>query len=218
MSRSTESRHKEVTTSSALSRLTDLLLRPEEIDAILTNPKYVFAIGQSRISAMEGIEVMETSKYIEFYGREKNDNNDTHGKYFSNCVPAPIIIDGVEYASSEHYFQISKFATTANDEVFFDNSNIREMHAMTPVEVAKHGRTYRGAPIRKDWDAIRVEVMFRALIEKFKIKEFRNALRASGDLILIERAPTDAYWAINDKGIGKNMLGVLLMIVRSRLE
>ena len=43
-------------------------------------------------------------------------------------------------------------------------------------------------------------------------------LVATGDARLVEESNMDAFWGIGKKGIGQNMLGVLLMEVRSSLQ
>jgi hypothetical protein len=40
----------------------------------------------------------------------------------------------------------------------------------------------------------------------------------TGDAALIETSSIDAFWGIGKKGIGKNMLGKLLMEVRDELR
>ena len=203
-----------------------------KISAILEDEQYIKMTDRSRQRAIDGVTKKETIECLEFYGKKKDDNNDTHGKYFSNCVPAAIKIDGIDYASSEHYFQISKFMVdddtvtawckdkkvSLEEQLAMNQKNIHLMYQMSPVEVAKHGRSYRSAPIRPDWNSARVGVMFEALKEKFKIAEFREALIDTGNKVLIERAPDDAYWAINNKGVGENILGVLLMVLREEMK
>ena len=197
------------------------------IDAIKNDPEYKRATEISRMHAAAHTRVMETNDFIEFYG-SNHGNNDLYGIYFSNCVKAPIVIDGVTYASSEHYFQITKFTvdeeTTRKFAIGLDigldeqlrrnRDNIAAMHVLSPEDVARHGRSCRMCPIRPDWDTARVHVMYRALVEKFKDGEFQKVLADSYNKVLIERAPRDDYWAINHEGRGENMLGILLMYIR----
>ena len=84
--------------------------------------------------------------------------------------------------------------------------------------MANWGRTTRDYKIRKDWNDVRVDVMYQALLAKFtQNPEFKQALKSTGDSVLIERAHTDKYWAIDDDGVGENMLGKLLMLVRDKI-
>jgi len=197
------------------------------IDAIKNDPEYKRVIEVSCKRAREHERVMETNRFIEFYG-SNHGNNDLYGMYFSNCVKAPIVVDGEPFASSEHYFQINKFMAdiettrkfamglniSLDEQLRRNRDNIAAMHVMSPEEVARHGRSCRMCPIRADWDTVRVNVMYRALAEKFKDGEFHKVLADSYDKVLIERAPRDDYWAINNEGRGENMLGILLMYIR----
>jgi ribA/ribD-fused uncharacterized protein len=66
---------------------------------------------------------------------------------------------------------------------------------------------------------IRNEVMWRALAAKYTQNEdYKSELLETGNKVLIERAPTDAYWAINSSGSGENMLGLMLMAIRNLLR
>jgi predicted NAD-dependent protein-ADP-ribosyltransferase YbiA (DUF1768 family) len=92
---------------------------------------------------------------IEFYGNERNGNNDMYGKKFSNCFYAKINVDGEINISTEHYFQRYKFLIEKNDpsivkwcrerkvdidEQIARNNLIREqMATLSPVNVAKFG-------------------------------------------------------------------------------
>jgi ribA/ribD-fused uncharacterized protein len=60
--------------------------------------------------------------------------------------------------------------------------------------------------------------MRAVLLAKFcQNAELANRLRTTGEAHLIEESTTDAFWGVGRKGIGKNMLGVLLMETRSTL-
>lgn len=174
-------------------------------------------------------------KLIEFYGSERGYNNDKYGKWLSNCVYAPIDVNGEKNKSSEHYYQRQKFVVSKDDPDFIkwcnerrispekqieNNNNVRShMATLSPVDVARYGQTVRSTPMRSDWNNIRDIKMWEALIAKFtQNKDFADALKSTGTRVLIERAPTDAYWAVNSSGNGLNTLGVMLMVIRELLE
>lgn len=72
--------------------------------------------------------------------------------------------------------------------------------------------------VRPDWNAVKVDRMRRVLRIKFdrcEQYELWRQLQATGDAELIEESKTDAFWGIGKKGNGKNMLGKLLMELRS---
>ncbi|MGE3156453.1 MAG: NADAR domain-containing protein, partial [Xanthobacteraceae bacterium] len=55
-------------------------------------------------------------------------------------------------------------------------------------------RKYRGR-MRPDWDAIKDEVMYRAVRRKFELHPpLRELLLATGDEPIVESAPSDFYW------------------------
>lgn len=215
---------------------------PNELEAITTSPAYLEQIEICRRSARESKargdktpSKIITDNMIEFYGSERGGNNDQYGKWFSNCVFARIDVDGEKNNSSEHYYQRRKFLVDENDPAvrkwcrersvtvdsqIRNNQLIRDrMATLSPVAVAKFGQSMREAPIRGDWEQIKYAVMWKALVAKFtQNPEFAEKLKSTGEKILIERAPTDAVWAVNSSGVGNNMLGAMLMLLRSFLE
>lgn len=213
----------------------------DELIAIRENPNYIQYIEVSKREAKNAKLRKETrpkivnANMIEFYGSERGGNGDTHGKWFSNCTYSKFTIANSTYISSEHYFQRAKFIINENDpEVLLwcrehrkpvqdqikCNELVREqMATMTPVKVAQFGQTMRSAPIRGDWDIVRNQVMWDGLVAKFtQNAEYKKALVDTADAVLIERAPTDKYWAINNTGQGDNTLGVMLMALRNLLD
>lgn len=154
-------------------------------------------------SLLETKESNQTGKrVIKFHG---------HSKQFSNFYPAPIEIDGLSWPTTEHYFQAQKF--TAHKAYM---EEIRQ--AQHPSTAKKLGST-RKIRLRSDWERVKDDVMYKALVAKFtqhpKLGQF---LKETGDAILIEHTISDKYWADGGDGSGKNMLGLLLMKVRSELE
>ncbi len=135
--------------------------------------------------------------------------NEEYGD-FSNFAPYPITIDGLRWPSSEHYFQAQKMVEPK------DRDSIRR--AKTPAEAAKRGRD-RSKRIRRDWESAKVDVMRRALDAKFRQHpSLSTMLLATGDAKLVEHTENDDYWGDGGDGRGKNMLGRLLMELRSLLR
>ena len=134
---------------------------------------------------------------------------DDHGG-FSNFSAHPIWLDGARWPTSEHYFQAQKFVGTPHVE------EIRQ--ARTPGMAARMGRS-RKRPLRRDWERVKEQVMYRALEAKFTQHEaLREALLATGTARLIEHTDRDAYWGDGGDGSGKNRLGALLMKLRDALR
>lgn len=107
----------------------------------------------------------------------------------------------------EHMYQAMK--TLDQDE------RMEILFAKTPGIAKKLGRI---CTVRPDWDEIKVGVMRKALQIKFENPTLREKLLDTGDAILIEGNNWgDTYWGMCN-GVGKNMLGVLLMEVRQEIR
>jgi len=128
---------------------------------------------------------------------------------FSNFHPAEIELDGKVWPTSEHYFQAMKFRG-------IDENYVEEIRL-----VDSPSKCYALAwskPARADWDSVRDGFMKRALLSKFsQHSEFEKELLKTGDKNIIQRCSRDKYWGDGYPGKGENMLGKLLMEVRSEL-
>lgn len=129
---------------------------------------------------------------------------------FSNFSAHGFVLDGKYWSTSEHYFQAQKFVGTASED------EVRR--APTPREAANRGRDRR-RPLRPDWEAVKDEVMRRAVLRKFDAHaDIRATLLGTADEPIVENAPGDFYWGCGADGSGKNMLGIILMDVRETLR
>lgn len=141
---------------------------------------------------------------IRFYG-----TRDEYGA-FSNFARYPIFLDGQRWRTSEHYFQGQKFLDAANREAV--------RMAKTPGEAAQLGRD-RKRPLRRDWEAVKDDIMRKAVRAKFtQHDDLRDLLLSTGDAELIEHTARDSYWGDGGDGSGRNMLGRILMEVREELR
>lgn len=140
---------------------------------------------------------------IYFYtARDKNG-------YLSNFSLHGFKLEGEYWPTVEHYFQARKFPGSEQEK--------RIRNARTPGEAKRLGQT-RAVPIRKDWESVKDDVMRAAVLKKFEThKDIRKALLLTGDEELIEKAPRDYYWGCGADGSGKNMLGKILMEIRTAL-
>ena len=144
------------------------------------------------------------STTIRFYRTD-----DPYGE-FSNLSPHPIVVDGVVWPTSEHFFQAQKFAGTEHEEAI--------RHASTPDKAAKMGRD-RKRPLRADWEEMRNDVMQLATYCKFtQHPELRQLLLDTEDACLVEHTTNDHYWGDGGDGSGQNMLGRILMEIRDLLK
>lgn len=128
---------------------------------------------------------------------------------FSNFSPHPVFLDGTTWRTTEHYFQAQKFLDWAY--------RAQILHATSPMIAARMGRN-RSWPLRPDWEAVKDDVMRKALWAKtMQHAAVRETLLATGDALLVEHTSNDRYWADGGDGSGKNMLGILWMEVRAAL-
>ncbi|MHA3916625.1 NADAR family protein [Halovulum sp. GXIMD14793] len=129
---------------------------------------------------------------------------------FSNFSAHPIELDGKIWPTSEHYFQAMKF------EGHPDMEEIRLTGS--PMKAAKMGRD-RSRPMRADWDKVKDDVMRKVLKAKFEQNlDAKEILLGTGQAQIIEHTKNDSYWADGGDGGGANMLGVLLMELRSSMQ
>lgn len=129
----------------------------------------------------------------------------------SNLYRCTIRFEGIDYPTAEHAYQAGKAAKPA----------VRDwiLAAPTPslCAMAAHG-LYKW-DVRPDWAKIKFKRMYEVLLAKFRQHDdLRKILIGTGTARLVEVGTTDT--AVNRtwgevNGRGRNMLGVLLMQVRS---
>ena len=147
---------------------------------------------------------MSENKVINFYSTK-----DAYG-CFSNFAAYPFELKGKIWKTSEHYFQAQKFAGAPGEE------EIRLIDS--PMTAARAGRS-RQRPLRKDWEAVKDDIMREALRAKFtQHEDLRKILLQTGDARLVEHTTNDRYWGDGGDGSGLNMLGTLLMELREKLR
>lgn len=128
-------------------------------------------------------------------------------RWLSNFHESPVTLDGVTYPTVEHAYQAAKTSSPEAREI------IRS--APKPGMARKLGQD---VPLEGDWDTRRVTVMRELLVQKFSVEPLRTRLLDTGDAELIEgNWWGDKFWGVCD-GVGKNMLGTLLMEIRNELR
>ncbi|MEZ4222554.1 MAG: NADAR family protein [Polyangiaceae bacterium] len=129
---------------------------------------------------------------------------------FSNFAAFPIKLGGKRWPTSEHYFQAQKFAAPQ------DREQVRA--ARTPSLAAREGRD-RKKRLRRDWESAKVSVMREAVEAKFRQHpQLGELLLSTGDAELVEHTESDSFWGDGGDGSGRNMLGRILMDVRTALR
>ena len=127
--------------------------------------------------------------------------------WLSNFFPAIVTYDGMTYPTVEHAFQAAKT---------LDMEKRKEIvAAVTPGRAKRLGRQVK---LRPDWEEIKINIMAELLHKKFKHKELREKLLATGDAYLEEgNTWNDNFWG-NCNGHGANWLGILLMKEREKIR
>lgn len=132
--------------------------------------------------------------------------------FLSNFYPSVVKYDGVVYPTVEHAFQAAK------------TRDPQERHAIAltryPGQAKKMGRT---VTMRKGWDQHKADVMLELLRQKFQAPDLRERLLATGTQKLVEgNSWHDNEWGscgcVRCKDRGKNLLGRLLMQVRTEIQ
>jgi ribA/ribD-fused uncharacterized protein len=133
---------------------------------------------------------------------------------FSNLYRREIEFEGVRYPTAEHAYQAGKPRK--------DSVRAWLLSAPSPALLAMAAHGLYWWDIRADWSKIKFLRMKNVLRAKFSQHEdLRLLLLGTGDLRLVEAATVDnqvnRLWG-EVNGRGRNMLGTLLMEVRSELR
>lgn len=137
----------------------------------------------------------------------------------SNMASTPINIEGIEFKSAEHIFQMMKFNEAEYVEKIWKgvtaNNKISQNIKMT-------AKSYEPEHRRADWGSMIVDALKFAMQKKYEQCEpFRIELERSKGLYIIEKQanpkkPADTWSAklVGDEWIGSNLTGRLLMELR----
>jgi hypothetical protein len=109
-------------------------------------------------------------------------------------------------------------AAYQSQKTLSDIQRQRIQKAIFPGEAKRIGRRLK---LRADWEEVKDDVMYRVVKKKFESHpDIADKLMATGDAELMEgNYWGDRYWGVDSKtGKGKNMLGQILMRVRSELR
>jgi ribA/ribD-fused uncharacterized protein len=126
--------------------------------------------------------------------------------YLSNFYESPFYLAGSRYATGEHAFQCMKTNLAYKAKI---------QMTQTPAEAKKLGRY---APLRSDWESVKIDVMKVVVFEKFnQNSDLLGKLLGTGDAMLWEvNNWGDQFWGVDPTGCGRNNLGVILMDVRKQ--
>lgn len=147
----------------------------------------------------------------------------------SPMYPSPIIINGVKYATSEHYYQSTKYEgeysklirqqETSYKAILLAEKRITKGYwrkdEKKRLRLNSLIKNFNDIPMRKDWEQIKVSVMSTALRAKFfQHPKLNKLLLSTGDEYIVAHRSMDNYWGNGKDGLGENNLGKLLMQIR----
>ncbi|MFG2904866.1 NADAR family protein [Kitasatospora sp. NPDC048286] len=162
-------------------------------------------------------------KWVMFWGHTERKGGGTRQECLSQWWPGEFTVDGVGYASAEHWMMAGKARMFGDEEIAQ-----RVLEARTPGEAKKLGRLVRDFD-NETWTAGRFELVVAGNVAKFGQDEaLRDYLLGTGDRVLVEASPLDRIWGIGlasddiraqqpAEWRGLNLLGFALMEARTRL-
>ncbi|MEV4441443.1 NADAR family protein [Streptomyces sp. NPDC049577] len=165
----------------------------------------------------------ERVKYVFFWGHRPRRDGGVGSGCFSQWWPSPFTVDGVGYATAEHWMMAGKARLFGDAE-----AEARVLAAGHPKEAKDAGRSVRGFD-EEEWARHRFELVVEGSVHKFgQHPELGAYLLGTGDRVLVEASPLDRVWGIglaaDDERAGDparwrglNLLGFALMEARQRL-
>lgn len=145
----------------------------------------------------------------------------THEEWgiFSNMAASTIVVEGVEFKSSEHLFQMMKFK---EPEVVERVWNGITAHGKKSLNIKMTAKSYEPQQRREDWGQMLVDAIKFCMVKKYEqCEQFRQELERSRGLSIVEKQANplkraDAWSAKleGDYWVGPNLTGRLLMELR----
>jgi ribA/ribD-fused uncharacterized protein len=169
------------------------------------------------------IEQGASPKYLAFWGHSPRRDGAIGSSSLSQWWPATFVVDGVEFASAEHYMMWRKAM------LFEDAATAAKILGVGhPAQAKKLGRQIRGFD-ENMWERARFDIVVAGSVAKFGQDDaLREYLVGTGARVLVEASPVDRIWGIgmaaDDPGVpdpmrwkGLNLLGFALMRARDEL-
>lgn len=163
-------------------------------------------------------------RYLHFWGHTPRADGTVGASCLSQWWPSPFTVDGVGYATAEHWMMAGKARLFQDPEALG-----RVLAAEHPAEAKKAGRLVRGFDDAV-WERERFDIVVEGSVHKFTAhEELRAFLLGTGDRVLVEASPRDRVWGIGisashqaasdpEHWRGLNLLGFALMEARERLR
>lgn len=162
-------------------------------------------------------------KYLFFWGHQPQPDGSIGAGCLSQWWPAPFIVDGIRYATAEHYMMIGKA------RLFGDEKIVTQMLTTShPGAVKALGRKVRNFD-QATWDAHCFDLVVAGNVAKFSQHPgLGQYLSRTKKRVLVEASPVDRVWGIGLSATdpraadparwrGRNLLGFGLMSTRAKL-
>ena len=162
-------------------------------------------------------------KWLMFWGHQPQRDGSVGPGSLSQWWPSRFTVDGVVYATAEHWMMAGKARLFGDEEAV---PGI--LAARTPAEAKNLGRLVRGFDDAR-WKDARFELVVAGNVAKFgQDPALRAYLLGTANRVLVEASPRDRIWGIglgaaNERAVdpsrwrGLNLLGFSLMEARDRL-
>ena len=127
--------------------------------------------------------------------------------FLGNFYPSRMFIGDRWWNWVEAPYQAAKTVTREDEDLIWN--------AKTAMESRNLGQKVK---MRSDWDQIKRDIMKECCLAKFlQHPDLRKQLMGTGTEELIEDSPIDWYWGCGKDGTGQNVLGQVLMEIRTQL-
>jgi ribA/ribD-fused uncharacterized protein len=191
----------------------------------------------SREALIRAVRAGARIKYLHFWGHRPQRDGRTGASCLSQWWPSPFTVDGVEYATAEHWMMAGKARLFGDAE-----AERAALTATNPALAKKAGRLVRGFD-ETIWERERFRIVVEGSVHKFAAHaDLREFLLGTGERsemgvppaggwgrVLVEASPVDRVWgsglAADDEAAadperwrGPNLLGFALMEARERLR
>ncbi|MFF4256172.1 NADAR family protein [Streptomyces sp. NPDC001663] len=177
----------------------------------------------SREALVKAVRAGAKVKYLHFWGHRARPDGQVSASCLSQWWPSPFTVDGVTYATAEHWMMAGKAR-------LFDDAEAerRVLAADHPSLAKKAGRLVRGFD-EETWERERFGIVVEGSVHKFTAHaDLRDFLLGTGERVLVEASPVDRVWGIGlaaddeaamdpERWRGPNLLGFALMEARGRL-
>ncbi|MFD8566058.1 NADAR family protein [Streptomyces sp. NPDC059639] len=178
----------------------------------------------SRESLVAALAAGAGVKYLHFWGHAARADGELGASCLSQWWPSPFTVDGVEYATAEHWMMAAKARLFGDAE-----AERRALEAGHPSQAKTAGRLVRGFDDAV-WQRERFGIVTEGSVHKFASDPaLREFLLRTGERVLVEASPVDRVWGIGlaaddpatqdpRRWRGPNLLGFALMAARERLR